>query len=276
MRNSNILTGIKKMTKLMGAVLLVSTMIAAPPQAVALNVPAIAEYAPAAKAPEVIAIDERAIKLAQLLFTRETVQEQVTNSIEISLRQTLQNNPDNMALEAEYPGLTNVIISSLKPVMLEAYDAKLPQLWDSLSVLYTTEFTESELDQLLGFYTGPVGVRYMKSLRRNAGTTNTMDASLKAGGLDKTVIDAANRDRNSAIRKANAETTTADKLAIFRFENSAAGRKLLTIVPQSSKIQIEWDFYFTDEQRVFFAKTRSDAVADFVSKTDAARGKKSQ
>lgn len=264
------------MTKLMGAVLLVSTMIAAPPQAVALNVPAIAEYAPAAKAPEVIAIDERAIKLAQLLFTRETVQEQVTNSIEISLRQTLQNNPDNMVLEAEYPGLTNVIISSLKPVMLEAYDAKLPQLWDSLSVLYTTEFTESELDQLLGFYTGPVGVRYMKSLRRNAGTINTMDASLKAGGLDKTVIDAANRDRNSAIRKANAETTTADKLAIFRFENSAAGRKLLTIVPQSSKIQIEWDFYFTDEQRVFFAKTRSDAVADFVSKTDAARGKKSQ
>jgi hypothetical protein len=262
------------MTKLMGAMLLLSTMMAPHAPAVALSVPVIADTAPPAKIPAIM--DERAIKLAQLLFTRETVQQQVTNSLEISLRQTLQNNPDNMVLEAEYPGLTNVIISSLKPVMLEAYDAKLPQLWDSLGVFFTTEFTQPELDQLLGFYTGPVGVRYMASLRRNVRTTNTVEASMKTGGLDKTVSDAAKKDTYSAIRNANAETSAADRIAIFRFENSPVGRKLATTIPQSQKIQIEWDFYFTDEQRVFFAKTRSDAVADFVAKTDAARGKKSQ
>jgi hypothetical protein len=262
------------MTKIMGAVLLVSTIMLSHASAGALTVPETARTAPPAKIP--VIMDERAMKLAQLLFTRETVQQQVTNSLEISLRQTLQNNPDNMVLEAEYPGLTNVIISSLKPVMLSAYDEKLPQLWDSLGVFFTTEFTQHELDQLLAFYTGPVGVRYMASLRRNARTTNTLEAGMKAGGLDKTVSDAAKKDTYVAIAKTNAETTAADRIAIFRFENSPVGRKLATTISQSQKIQIDWDFYFTDTQKEFFAKTRGDAVADFVAKMDAARGKKSQ
>jgi hypothetical protein len=263
-----------EMTRILGAVLLALPMMFSHASAGALIVPETASYAPPAKIPAIM--DERAMKLAQLLYTRETVQQQVTNSLEISLRQTLQHNPDTMVLEVEYPGLISVIISSLKPVMLSAYDEKLPLLWDKLGELSTTEFSQSELDQLLGFYSGPVGTRYLVSLRRNARTTNTVDASMKAGGLDKTLSDAAKKDTNAAIIKANSETTAADKLAIFRFENSPVGRKLATVVPQSQKIQIEWDFYFTDAQRELFAKTRGDAVADFVAKTDAARGKNSQ
>jgi hypothetical protein len=219
--------------------------------------------------PDLIA--DKATALSQLLFSRELVQSQVSGVLSESLPKSMKSNADFALYEKEYPGLINAIVSAIKPAMLKAYDEKLPLLWFNMAQQYRDNFTPAEIGQLHGFYASPIGVRLIANMRRNTNVDNLLKAAIVNGEANAKVTAAAKAQTIEAIRKTNAQMTPADKLVVFRFENSPVGRKLTLFNPKMQKTQLDWDFYFTDAQLAEFALARGDAITDFTTKADAAK-----
>jgi hypothetical protein len=219
--------------------------------------------------PDLIA--DKATTLAQLLFSRPLVQSQVGGVLDDTLPRSMKSNTDFALYEKEYPGLIKTVVAAIKPPMLKAYDEKLPLLWFNMAQLYRDNFTPAEIGQLYSFYASPVGVRFIAIVRSNSNMDSTVKAAITEGGSREKVVAASNAQQNQAIRVSNAQITTADKLAIFRFENSPVGRKLALFGPKAQKTQLDWDFFFTEANLSEFARARGDAVTDFMAKADAAK-----
>jgi hypothetical protein len=219
--------------------------------------------------PDLIA--DNATALAQLLFSRPLVQTQVGGVLDDTLPRSMKSNADFALYEKEYPGLIKTVVAAIKPAMLKAYDEKLPLLWFNMAQLYRDNFTPTEIGQLHSFYASPVGVRFIATVRRNSNMDSTVKAAIAQDGTKEKVAAASNLQRNQAIRLSNTQITPADKLAIFRFENSPVGRKLALFGPKAQKTQLDWDFFFTEANMADFARARGDAVTDFMAKADAAK-----
>jgi hypothetical protein len=216
-------------------------------------------------------IPDKATEMAQLLFSRKLVQSQVSNLLDESLPQSMKNNSDFRIYEKEYPGLTDSVILAIKPAMLKAYDDKLALLWSNLSQLYRDNFTPSEIEQLHAFYASPVGMRLMSTVRSNINRDDIANTAVANVELNEKVITDIKIQASEAIRKSNSQISSADKMIIFRFENSAAGRKLVAFNPKAQRIQLEWDYYFTETQLAEFARVRGEAITEFMEKADAAK-----
>jgi hypothetical protein len=218
---------------------------------------------------------DQAIALAKFLNPETKIQQQVLNTLEATLPKMLQSDPQFVALESAYPGLTNVIVESLKPKMLAAYAQKTPLLWERLGAVYANNLTASELDSLLAFYQSPAGQRLLVGFSQSGNNTNIIRQGHKTGADMDKLAEAAQNDISSTARKVSATMTDADRIAIFKFENSPLGVKLVEIIPKILKASLEWDMYFTDAQRKDFASTRGAAVTGFIAESDAKAAAKS-
>jgi hypothetical protein len=214
-------------------------------------------------------IQRKSLELAKLQAPSERIQKQVAFMVDNTLRKSLSKDPVFVDLEVEYPGIVDAVVQGLRSPMLRAYDAKLPLLWDKMAALYTANLTPADMDAVVAFASSPAGKRYAEALERNASMTATFEAARTAGTNDATVSAAAKREQIAMINKANSEITSADRIAIFRFENSVAGTKLVKMIQKMQDIQLEWDFYFTDEQRAEFADARTTAAREYMAKIDA-------
>jgi hypothetical protein len=245
----------------------------------AVAVPVAAPAAAPATPPVNLAPDlvkDTATELAQLLFSRELVQTQVGGVLDVNLPKSMKSNTDFAIYEKEYPGLIKAVVASIKPAMLKAYDEKVPLLWFNMSQLYRDNFTPGEISQLHAFYASPVGVRFMATIRRNSNADNSLNAAIANGEVNAKVVATVKAETVNAIRRSNAQISPADKLAIFKFENSPVGRKLAQFGPKAQKTQLDWDFYFTESQIAEFARARTEAISDFTTKADAAKTPKAQ
>lgn len=213
---------------------------------------------------------QQALRLVMQQYSPEKITEQVSEVLDTTLPQSFRNDPQFVELERAYPGLTNVIVASIKPVVLRAYADKLPLLWEQLAELYAINLTSAEIDQIGAFSTSPVGVRYAKALQQNRDLLPAVDAARNASGVDASVSEATKKSLIATIRKASSDISAADRLVIFRFENSLAGAKLTKMMPKMQEITLNWDFYFTEEQKARFVDVRTTAVRDFIAKSDAA------
>lgn len=214
---------------------------------------------------------EKALNLVKQQYSADKIINQVSGVLDKTLPQSLVGDPQFAELEAAYPGLAQVIAGALKPVMLEAYTEKMPLLWDQLAELYVANLTSAEIGQANAFSTSQVGLRYAEALRQSQNMRPVLDAVRKADGVDKTVEDASRKAQLNAIRQANLALSAADRIAIFRFENSVAGSKIAKMMPQMQDIVLKWDFYFTDRQKAAFVDARTTAIREFIAKSDGAR-----
>lgn len=217
-----------------------------------------------------VAINDKATELAQFLYSRDDMAKQLDQILAVSLPQSMKSGSDFGIYETEYPGLIAAVVAALKPVMLKAYDDKMPLLWQTTSQIYWEKFSPAELDQLITFFKSPVGIRFANALKGNVDTQQFMDAAVASEGeLTESVTAAKKKAAAAAVRKTNQQMSSADKIAIFRFENSALGPKLASVGPTISKAVMEWDYYFADEKKREFLEIRQAAIREFVAKADA-------
>lgn len=217
-----------------------------------------------------LVINDSATELAQFLYSREGMTRQLEQILSVALPQSMKTASDFGIYEAEYPGLIAAVVTSLKPAMLKAYDDKMPLLWKATSQIYRENFSPAELEQLVIFFKSPVGVRLSNSVQSNFNTQQFMDAAVASEGeLTDLVVDASKKAKTQAIKKTTAQMSPADKLAIFRFENSSLGPKLALVGPTINNAILEWDYFFTDERKQEFLAIRQSAIAEFIAKADA-------
>lgn len=217
-----------------------------------------------------IEIDDSATALAKFLYSREQMAAQLDRILAESLPQSMKNASDFGIYETEYPGLIAAVVTALKPVMLKAYDNKMPLLWTTTSQIYREKFSSAELEQMIVFFKSPVGKRFTNALESNVDTQTFMDAAVAAGGeLTDGVTTAKRKADAAAVKKTNGQMSATDKIAIFRFENSSLGPKLAAVGPLISKAVIEWDYFFTDKQKQEFLTIRQATISEFIAKADA-------
>jgi hypothetical protein len=222
------------------------------------------------EAADPLLINDKATELAEFLYAREDMAKDLEQTLGVVLPQSMKSASDFGVYEAEYPGLISAIVAALKPVMLKAYDDKMPLLWKSMSQIYREEFSPAELDQLIAFFKSPAGIRFTNSLKNNVNKQQFMDAAVSSGGeLTDEVSGAVEKAKAQAIKKANMQMSSADKLAIFRFENSPLGPKMMVIGPLVQKALLEWDYTFTNEQKLEFVTIRQNTISAFIAKADA-------
>jgi hypothetical protein len=230
---------------------------------------AIAANSPDDNIPALTTTKQKALDLIQQQYSAEKITKQVSLVLDKALPQSLASDRQFIELEAAYPGLQDVLIGAIKPVMLKAYTDKLPLLWDQLTNLYAENLTVTEIDQISAFSKSAVGIRYAAALHQNQNMSPVVDAARNAGGMDASVTTASRREQMTMIRKATSEISNSDRLAIFRFENSIAGAKITKMVPKLQDILLKWDFYFTEQQKASFIDVRTLALRDFMAKSDA-------
>jgi hypothetical protein len=212
----------------------------------------------------------KALDLAQRQYSRQRLDNQVSQTLEKSLPDSLRKSPQFIDLERAYPGLIEVIVVAIKPPMLKAYADKAPLLWSRLADHYAATFTSADFDKIFAFLDSPAGIRLRESIASNSTNSATLDAAVKNGPDDMGSMAAASRtDQAKTLRNINSKMSADDRVAIFKFENSPVGVKMAALAPKLQQTMLEWDFYFTDEQKASFNEVRSAAVTDFMARMDA-------
>lgn len=211
-----------------------------------------------------------ATDLAHFLFAKPIVMAQITSVIDVNLPQSMLTNSDYGAIEEAYPGVIDSALAAIRPIMLKAYEEKLPLLWSQMAQHYVENYTADEIVAMLEFYRSPTGVRLLQGVRENIDMQEVMDAAVKSGGAQTIETAAAQRaGGQTAVKAANKSLSNADKVAIFRFEQSPLGRKILALIPSALKIQNDWDTYFPEDTLADIDQTRSAAVTRFMDEADA-------
>ena len=214
-------------------------------------------------------IPDKATDLAQYLYSSDVILADVNEVLDRSLPIAMKANPEFAVYEETFPGFSATVAASIKPLMLKAYSDKMPLLWFRLSQEYKASFTTAEIDILHGFYSGPVGTRFIAMLRANADSQAIVNSALKADASTEDVATASKAVLAKALRKTQPQLSNADRVAILRFENTPVGRKLSSFGAHVQALVLDWDLYFTQKQREEFALARSIAIENFLAKSDA-------
>jgi hypothetical protein len=245
----------------------------------AANIPLVVNLPAEAKTDASGLLREKIEALVKLQYPEKTIIDQVELTLDKSLPDGLNRNPEFSSLEAEYPGLINVICKAIRKPMLDGYAQKMPLLWSRVTDLYAENLTTADIDKITQFFNSPTAVR----LRERAKTANDnsklidaaiVDAAHLTNGDSTTAIDKAARTMQANMtRKMMTAISSEDRIVIFKFENSSTGLKLNKMNSQMQKVMIDWDIYFTDEQKNDFMTARSEAISKFIEQAEAAKSK---
>jgi hypothetical protein len=239
-----------------------------------ITVPELSKLPPAKPAGVTGPVLEKGIALATYLNPETKIHTMVLNVVEKTLPRIMRDDPQFSSLENAYPGLINVIIQSMKPKMLAAYSQKLPLLWNRLGAVYANGLTSAELDTVDAFYKSPVGKKVVAGFIEQNDSYTAAKQMVQNGSSNSAALESAvSQDTAITARKVGLTLTDAERVAIFKFENSPLGVKISKMLPDITRTMLEWDSYFTQEQINDFNSTRSAAITAFIEETDAKNGK---
>ena len=204
---------------------------------------------PVSKA-EVPALDARhakALELAQLLASEDSVVRQnddqyvkVTSGVLLAQR----NMPE---LEVKYPGVIDAMARASLPVVEAQLQRRLPLLWDRLSDLYLANFTVSELDQAANFYSSPTGRKVITGLRTQM-KADAVGAELRKDPRAAVSVGAVRRDVQATVPGILKTLTPKEQAALLAFSRTSTFSKIQSIGPQTQQLQITWTRETTPEE----------------------------
>lgn len=161
---------------------------------------------------------------------------------EIGVRAAMKSNPALVKLEAEYPGTFDAAIAAGRPIATEYLRKAIAGLRDRKAELLATELTVEELQEFHAFATSDTGRRFFGGLQSRIDPQELADQVLgraeETGSLTITSADAGKVFRD-ALRGTQAQLSTADTLAIIKFEQSEAGKKVARVSAEAMRLGLE-------------------------------------
>lgn len=144
-----------------------------------------------------------------------------------------QDHETRKQLDELSPGLSDKILAASKAEMVATVRGRVAGLQAKMTEIYAANFTNDELRQLLTFFQSPTGAFFIRKL-----VTSTEGPEI-GEELEITAADmiAVNKAAVSATFK---EMTREQKLELFRFGLTPAGRGLRTAGPKIQAASAEW------------------------------------
>lgn len=185
--------------------------------------------APAQPAPDA-GVSSPAVRPDSMALTRLVNPEELTikmlvRSFEDSLRTMVGSNEDYLALEKEYPGVSEAVVAAMLDVMRADAIAELPKMRERYARFYAEHFSPAETAELIRFYSSKTGQRLVAAKLTKLDAKPLTGELLKSpdGQVSKDHIQAMNRAASGSIAE---EITPEDLAALKEFSQTPVFRKL--------------------------------------------------
>jgi len=205
------------------------------------GLPASAFSAPSA-APVADAQLAKAGSVVDLMFPPSAMIEGNMKAWEASIARTLELDPAVSQLEAEFPGIHKAAIDAGRPIAREQIQIFVEKGRQDRIGRMARSLSPTELDEALAFANSPVGRRLIERMMKNIdveeASKRMASAAFATGDTAVSPGDIKAMDRKAALKTA-AETSAQDQLAIMRFHQTGAGKKLAVVGAEADLYLLE-------------------------------------
>ena len=161
---------------------------------------------------------------------------------EAGVRAALRSVPAIEALESDIPGTIDAGVVAGRAVAVRHLPRIVKQIKAKRAAMIAEKLTLEELREFEAFVSSPVGKRFYQSIQNNVTPEDLAesigDRASETG--DSTITEAdAGRAIRQTLSEAHEQLSSADTIAIMKFEQSSAGRKLSALAPEIMKMQLE-------------------------------------
>jgi hypothetical protein len=220
-----------------------------------------------------------AVDLAKAILNPDAQREQLTNVVSYSVDQMMASNDGLKLLNTQYPDMRAELKAAWKPIFLRQSDALMPGFIDEVAALYAAHLDVSELKEVAVFWRAPTGQKFQQSISSNMKNdtsikeiiTQAATEGAEFKGASTTSID---KDKKQAVALGMAKTSAADQALIMRYAMSPAGRKVIALNAERSKIDAKWFNASTPEAIAELQETTPRIVTQHMARVDAERAKK--
>ena len=180
------------------------------------------------------------VEIATLLNSEEITLSQAKKLFDETMPAAFAKEPGFAALEAEFPGVIDEVLTAIRPELEKQVIDSLPDLWGRLGAAYAGSLTDAEMRQMLAFYRSDTGRWLIDQIATNADFSSLLDTMIR--NSDTNVVP---RDLNIALQKPVldnvARTMTRQREADLRaMLATSAGRKIGALNPKLLAIATEW------------------------------------
>jgi len=155
---------------------------------------------------------------------------------------------ENSADFARYPGMRDYVLAQLRPDLLRAFGAGLPELRASIGAILSRELTADEIGDLYAFFSSPTGKKLYAIMLEVAGENAAKDEdTVKQIMMDRIM----------------ASMTPEDYGPMSAFGGSSAAGKMQTISPQIRAASMAWANKLVVANAGPIRTLRDKAIADY-------------
>ncbi len=190
-----------------------------------------------------VANSPESMELATILVDANLSEDAVDNALAQMATAMFAQQPDLAALESAYPGVKQVFLSSLRPIIDDEMERIRPLYVADLAVLFGGKFNAAELKKLSAFWQSPPAQSVLRSAIQNvdyaAISTEIVDQINK--DEDIAISQAAvDKDMGRAISNTTGSVGKAEQSAFLRFAMTPEGRKFLKLKEEKKAVDLKW------------------------------------
>jgi hypothetical protein len=194
--------------------------------------------APAAQqaSPTPTAVLDTAMRLARLIYPPEKVLAIQLKAYDVAARRSLD--PQQAALFAKYPGLLDAVVAAGRTVTEKHIVALAPDRQRRFADFYAAHFSPAEIDELIEFYSSPVGGKLIDGLYTRTNVDKLIGPRVMQGELNAKEKDDLKR---AAAAQAYAQFSADDRRALNAFVASPVHAKLGKLSGEFDKLLASLD-----------------------------------
>jgi Uncharacterized protein conserved in bacteria (DUF2059) len=158
---------------------------------------------------------------------------------EALMLELMASDPELIKLEQDYPGVAREMAKASLPITSKYWRQRLPDLHARQSALYRANFSESELDVLIEFYSSPTGQKMITAMLENIKPDAMMEEA-KGSEDFRISADSALKDISRTVPSIMDSMNDVDVKAIQALMKTGIPFRMQKIGPQTQKIALDW------------------------------------
>lgn len=199
--------------------------------------------------------DTRAERLAEAILPQALIEQGVTKFARENFETEMAQQPQNVRLEQQYPGISAACESAVQLLMLDLAREDLPSIRKALTAQNETLFSATEMDRLIAFYAA-----ISPAIHKVALSPVTKDAAQ---------LDPPRADVDRQVGETVAAMTPQAKQLANELMESSAGQKFVQSAPARQALIRGFMVKSIEKGRQRFAETIRQAAKTYIAQRKA-------
>lgn len=185
------------------------------------------------------ALRAKAIALAKVLNSEEMLRTSIREQFFKGIHLSAETDPAAKAIEQRFPGFFDELGEAVLPFFTDHLLEKLPALWGGLADYFEANFTASELDKAIAFYSSPAGQHVIEGMYQSM-KADTLTANARANHGTSIDDSAVKQTISEAAPNVIASLGPEDLRVLLAFSGTSAGIKISKGADPVRRITVDW------------------------------------